>query len=73
MTEAQAQPNSNAGINRDSMVGIAFSALQAVYKDSGTSIEYLAEIGYVDKNLAIEVGVLKKEIKEVELEDVKYN
>ncbi len=74
LTEAQAQIfNSNAGINRDSMVGIAFSALQAVYKDSGkTVIEYLAEIGYVDKNLAIEVGVLKKEIKEVgALEDVK--
>lgn len=74
LTEAQAQLfNSNAGINRDSMVGIAFSALQAVYKDSGkTVIEYLAEIGYVDKNLAIEVGVLKKEIKEVgALEDVK--
>jgi len=74
LTEAQAQIfNSNAGINRDSMVGIAFSTLQGVYKDSGkTVIEVLVENGNVSKELAIEVGVLKKEIKSVaELEDVK--
>lgn len=74
LTEAQAQIfNSNAGINRDSMVGISFSTLQGVYKESGkTVIEVLVENGNVDKDLAIEVGVLKKEIKSVaELEDVK--
>jgi len=74
LTESQAQMlNSNAGINRDSMVGMAFSALQGVYKDSGkTVIEVLVENGNVSKELAIEVGVLKKEIKAVaELEDVK--
>ena len=74
LTEAQAQIfNSNAGINRDSMVGISFSTLQGVYKESGkTVIEVLVENGNVDKDVEIEVGVLKKEIKSVaELEDVK--
>jgi len=52
------------------MVGIAFSALQAVYKATGkTVIEVLVENGNVSKELAIELGVLLKAIKEVKALD----
>ncbi|WP_265447800.1 Ig-like domain-containing protein [Acetivibrio straminisolvens] len=74
LTEEQAKIfNSKEGINRDSMVGIAYSALQAVYKETGkTVIEVLVENGNVDKELALEIGVLLKPIKEVKaLADVK--
>ena len=74
LSEAEAQIfNSNAGINRDSMVGISFATLQGVYKETDkTVIETLVEIGKVDKEKALEIGVLKKEIEEIaELEDVK--
>ena len=71
LTEEQAKIfNSKEGINRDSMVGIAYSALQAVYKESGkTVIEVLVENGNVSKELAIELGVLLKSIKEVKALD----
>ncbi|ODM27127.1 hypothetical protein A7W90_13390 [Clostridium sp. Bc-iso-3] len=74
LTEEQAKIfNSNAGINRDSMVGISYSALQASYKADGkTVIEVLVANGNVDKELALEIGVLLKGIKEVKaLADVK--
>jgi len=60
LTAEQAEAfNNKNGINRDSMVGIAFSALQAVYKATGkTVIEVLVENGNVSKELAIELGVL---------------
>jgi len=71
LTAEQAEAfNNKNGINRDSMVGIAFSALQAVYKATGkTVIEVLVENGNVSKELAIELGVLLKAIKEVKALD----
>ncbi|TYQ14734.1 UNVERIFIED_CONTAM: S-layer family protein [Acetivibrio alkalicellulosi] len=64
--------NSDAGINRDSLVGISFGTLQAKYKGSEvTVIEKLIELGKVDEQLAKDKGVLKARIVEVgELEDV---
>lgn len=74
LSEAEAKIfNSNAGINRDSMVGISYAALQAVYKEGGkTVVEALVDNGNVDETLAKTVGVLKQAIKSVKaLDDVK--
>ncbi len=74
LTDAEAATfNSDAGIIRDAMVGIAYGAMRANYKASEQTVaEKLVELGKIDEKLAIEVNLIDRKVKEVAvLEDVR--